>query len=114
MPHAIVPGPLTPNKVRRALAKLGQTPDQIAKSLKTLGIVGTICEPTTCPLAIYLGQVLPPRGNTGQGYWQVGGDWIEGIDRESLELVVELETSPALQVFIDRFDKGQYPDLVAK
>ena len=92
-----------------ALADLGGTPDEVAESLRRLGIKGKRKSGETCPLAYFIaakfGDVVT--------YAEVDTCGVEiEIDRGNADLRWVDFASPCEQ-FVVRFDKGEYPDLVS-
>ena len=82
--------------IDKALLKLGENP---ARTLHKLGITGDT-KPTSCPLATYIGAETGIAVSVEAGHIFVYGH-IRPITR----------LSPALQMFIQDFDRGDYPEL---
>lgn len=97
-------------RVRQALADLGPDPDTIADRLRQLGVKGYRSEECHCVLAVYLQRALDPA-------------WIVEVLETSVRVLPgDGVSGPAEPVgvplpehvtwFVQRFDKGAYPDLV--
>jgi hypothetical protein len=98
----------TVDKVRYTLQLLGGTSDSIAATLKEKGIKGKRGSSCNCPIANYLRK----QGFVGVSVsrWEIDaavGEW--GVDA----LTVTTHTSNPIHFFINRFDDGNYPELVA-
>src|SRR6266568_3051480 len=89
------------DNVQNALRELGATSDEIADSLRLLGITGYKKCSTKCVIANYLEAV------TGQT-WVVSGSAHMASDTA---VVVFLTFQ--VKNFIGKFDEGFYPDLIA-
>lgn len=95
--------------VEAALTELGDTPDEVARTLRGAGIRGHKSECGLCPVALWLARKVPElRGPGGMFRWDVNavgiadarGDWVVWMPE------------PVCQ-FISRFDYGNaYEDLV--
>lgn len=96
--------------VEAALAELGDTPDEVARTLRGAGIRGHKSECGTCPVALWLAHRVPElRGPGGMFLWDVNrvgiadarGDWVAWMP------------DPVCR-FISLFDhEDEYEDLVA-
>lgn len=83
------------------LAELGDTPDQIAASLRERGITGCRGSACDCPLAVYLAAKGYPSVLVQAPLitWPEGAIWRE----------IKVHSVTA---FVNDFDFGRYPDLV--
>lgn len=87
-----------------ALDELGRTPDEVAASLHKSHIKGNRRCEASCPLAIYLNQKFEkPDGTFCVWRNSVG---TAGPQREPILF------SYAFMGFVDKFDDGQYPELI--
>ena len=99
--------------VLEALARLGDTPDEIAVELARLGCRGQVGICVTCPLAHYL-ERLPDLDYTDPdaGYAiEVLTDSV--IVRFAAAGTVSVPLPAAVAEFAERFDYGAYPQLAA-
>jgi hypothetical protein len=85
------------------LTGLGQTPDEVAESLRAAGVTGKREDAECCPVAIWLKRAT-------------GADPYVDCEAASVRYVPdapEVETSSPMAVrgFVVRFDHHQYPDL---
>lgn len=87
------------SRIRDRLRALGDSADEIAASLRTLGVSGSTGTTCACPLAIFI------RQNTAAVAVSVTHEHIE------LNGYILHTPSPA-QVFIDEFDAKSYPELI--
>ncbi len=101
--------PPSASTIRKKLALLGKTPGQVAKSLVKLGMKGKPDEGAKCPLAVYLNSIASTPGN----FWSVGGNLFARIEVEDGTYDVFLKPTATLTKFIDQFDSGKYPELIA-
>lgn len=53
---------VTSRKIRRALKRLGKTPEEVTRRLEELGIRGWPSDPHRCPIANYLGKEFETYG----------------------------------------------------
>jgi len=83
----------------RLLERLGSTADEVAASLKRLGVKGRRGSALTCPLAKYLNSRLPGTQPTkvSSVSFQVTGS--------------QLYVPAGCSDFVRRFDIGRYPEL---
>lgn len=103
---------ITAAKVRSAIAALGTSPRAMALSLKKLGIKGIQGLATSCPLAGYINKKL--LWGAG-GYWcEVGMGYVWVYEFQVEKPVVKFEGSRVAQKFVELFDNGKYPFLVAE
>lgn len=100
--------------VSRALAELDKGgSEDVAARLTELGVVGQKDNDCACPVAVYLGRVLPDAE-----YVQVGGGhaYITGIVRDDLgfswPVVVHADLPDSITAFVEDFDGGIYPELI--
>jgi hypothetical protein len=93
-------------RIHLALELLGETSDEVAATLRLLGIRGIPCMAGHCPLARYLSQVAPDPDRM----FTVGDDsvmsWLVGYFH-----VTVVPTTRAMKAFMIRFDAGGLPDL---
>lgn len=87
-------------EIEDSLVKLGQSADDVAATLASLGLKGRTCQSLICPVAVYLHREFP------NSYVEVGGshcvvDW------------TECELTRAVSDFVLHFDAGDYAELVA-
>jgi hypothetical protein len=95
---------------QRALAllvALGSDADEVADTLFVKGCFGAPMKCGACPVAVYLQRELDLHSVLVLGpevtlYYGPGLDDVEYI-----------ETTDAVDAFVDRFDDGQYPRLIA-
>lgn len=96
--------------IQEKLALLGNTPDEIALSLISIGIKArplTSNDPTNkegmicynCPLAVYLQQYFPDTAVGASSYWT----FKDTGEREALTY--------AQRTFVHRHDACEYPEL---
>lgn len=92
-------------RVRKLLDALGRTEDQVAASLRKLGVTGQRAEPCACPLFYYLRDALRKYGIS-----------VERVTRGFVFLVGDpkgIPHSDPVQDFLDAFDvDNAYPALV--
>lgn len=89
-----------PSDPIEALSWLGETEEEVVRSLRERGIKGQKGQPLDCPLAVYLHSWWP---NAWVGHSLVGPD---------MGLPAWVETPPAPQSFRNNYDQGRYPDLI--
>lgn len=101
--------------VSRAFAELDKGgSEDVASRLAELGITGQRDNDCACPIANYLTRVLPDAE-----YVQVGGGhtYISGVVRDDLgyswPVVVHADTPDSITAFVEDFDQGIYPELIA-
>lgn len=104
---------ITASKVRTALRALGDSPGAIAKSLRKKGIKGTPLDACKCPLALYLSQATGFHAVVGDVEGSVSRIEIYPGEGHNIPLVV-LQGSKVAQKFVEKFDTGSYPFLVAE
>ncbi len=88
------------------LDALPKEPDDLAALLRAKGIKGYRRNPCTCPLTCLLRQEWPQTCPVVRHDWT----WLAGTDKDAGRTI----TPPHLQAFIKRFDRGEYPSLVAE
>jgi hypothetical protein len=101
--------------VARAIGALGDTPDEVAETLRRYGVKGNCGWPTRCVVTRAIEGVvnaIDPRltvktlaGGVGIYRQTDDGRWA---------LVVGVPTTDAVRNFVKRFDRWQYPDLIAE
>lgn len=90
---------VTKKKLRSALAVLGRTSTEIAKSLGRRRIKGEQQHRKNCPLAVYLKRCFPGQPVSVDGSATVGDKQIDhSLTRGQLNFVID-------------FDGGSYPGL---
>ena len=87
------------------LASLGTTADEIAASLKALGIEGTPYDSCLCPLAVYLTQTTGIRVTVSEVCVTI---------RPEHEHFRTFMLTRGQSVFVKRFDKCKYPALLRR
>lgn len=95
-------GTVTAAELAAALAALGGTPDAVAATLRAAGVTGEPSCPRRCVVAEWLRVRLGLYGrpSVGRHVASVG--------------VVTVRHPAALLEFLRRFDRGDYPDLLAR
>lgn len=88
-----------------ALAELGETPDAISAALIEKGITGARKDDGCCPIAVYLSGIYACP--------MVTENIVEAWDEDG-EAEVWTFTPDAAVAFIQRFDRGEWPELVAE
>jgi hypothetical protein len=83
------------------LAALGETPEQVAETLKAQGIKGDRHSPHSCPIYHYL---------TGKGYS------VECLSQFGIYTISpyygDIKMPKVVERFIVAFDQGKYPELI--
>ena len=91
-------------QLKKALADLGETHEQVAARLKEKGIRGNRISFGSCPIALYLQKELGAKiGVDGMMATVIDDD---GFQVESARL------PQACSLFTSHFDAGKYPDLI--
>ena len=91
---------MTTAEIHECLEKLGKTADEVHTSLLVMGIRGRRREKCQCPIANYIKAITnESRVSVGLGGFNLARFYSE------LPL--------ACQAFVDMFDCGCYPDLIA-
>ena len=91
---------MTAAEIHECLEKLGKTADEVHTSLLVMGIRGERWMECQCPIANYIKSITSDiRVSVCD----------EGFDLAGCPGVLPL----ACQVFVDTFDRGRYPDLIA-
>lgn len=75
-----------------------RTPDEIAETMRKLGIKGTRSSKESCPVAKYLQR----EGLEGCKVGNIEIEWVGGTH----------PTERGIDEFIDAFDREEYPDLI--
>lgn len=88
----------------KTLTALGNTADEVANTLKTLGVTGVPCVSRQCVVARHLEAELSMTARVGPVSVDV---WLE----ESGDYLT-VNTSPVICWFIRKFDRHEYPELV--
>lgn len=91
------------DKLTRALADLGDTPETVAAVLQAQGCLGLRVKHVDCPVSRYLSRIL--------GY-AVSVDPYHALVLKAPELVV-VPLPPAVEWFVRQFDAGAFPELTA-
>lgn len=87
------------SRIRDRLRALGSSADEIAVSLRTLGVSGSSGTPCACPLATFIRQnTAVVAVSVTHGYIALNGYLIH--------------TPSPVRVFIDEFDAKRYPELI--
>lgn len=94
---------LRADELAEALAQLGPTPEDVARTLRRAGVVGhrECCH--ACPVARYLLQL-------GAADVAVDHD-VSAVRRDGTEDWTHVENPRAVRLFIENFDSGGYDDL---
>lgn len=90
-------------KLTQALNDLGNTQDEVYRTLKAQGFVGKPRTCDKCPVARYLNAKVGPGITVGKA---TGAGW------DSRTIISVMLPSPVLG-FIEAFDEGVYSDLQA-
>ena len=95
------------DQVLVSLKRLGKSPDDIAASLRAMGVRGKntqlqLYAGIRCPLEAYLDA-------EGFDVWHVGSNVL--YTRPNTKNGEAAALPPACVEFVKRFDRGQYPDL---
>lgn len=87
------------NTIEQDLVALGETADEVAGTLLSLGACGNVGEPRSCPVFIYLNH---------KGHTQV-----KEVDDRSISTYDnnDYATPEPVAAFILAFDEGKYPSL---
>lgn len=93
--------------VLSVLNDMGTTSHDVAQWLTQRGYQGERTQAQACPIAVCLGTYFPGIE------WEVVPEAINGFDREKEEWVIELIPPRGVALFIQDFDTGHYPALVA-
>lgn len=93
--------------ITAALARLGNTSEEVAESLKVKGHKGYRRVGGSCPLANYLNSEL----GDGNGF-SVGFCFTELYN--SGRVLAEVTHSPQIKGFVNQFDDGMFPELEIK
>jgi hypothetical protein len=107
------------NSIEQDLQLLGNTSDEVADNLRQMGIKGVRLDPHSCPIFNYLRNArehIEVRG--------VDACWHRHGRNDDVEVVITCDpiddeyerrvriVSAAVYQFIDKFDGGQYPDMI--
>ena len=94
------------DKLTRLLADLGDSPDAVAAFLEGQGVTGCRMQATHCPVAEYLKRAT--------GHRRVAVDMASVITLgERGDLGAHALTPVPVSDFIERFDRGLFPALIA-
>jgi hypothetical protein len=93
--------------VADALTRLGPTRDDVVDALLALGITGAIGDPTECPVARYLDDCFP-----GTRYEVSACDVYDRFTLLKGDGPIYVHPPLAVELFIDAFDRGAFPELV--
>lgn len=96
---------MTVSDVEAFLRGLGRSSNQVAESLKKMGIKGARCIPQSCPLAEAI------RRECGAKFVHVGGEAVAYRTDATEPYTPVLAPAPCVD-FIRTFDRGGYPELV--
>lgn len=92
-------------RATKALAALGDTADEVARTLRALGVTGVPSRAQECVIARYLGAELSTVVRVDPvdvSFWAVDS---KGYSR--------IETPQVILGFIRRFDRHEYPELIS-
>ncbi len=92
----------------RLLEALGDDPNTIAETLHAAGIRGEDCNEGACPVATYL-----MRSDLGLHSVEVLGNIIALRFGDGGLCTCYVDVPDPMEEFIERFDKGAYPELLA-
>ncbi len=92
----------TKRQIRKSLKSLGKNKDEVANTLKTLGIKGNTSQPYSCPIARYLNQAFQLTGYDHTA-------WATGTRAGFMG--TEVKVPHAVGDFIHAFDEHQYPEV---
>ena len=90
---------ITKRALNASLNRLGKTSQEIAESLRQLKITGRQMDSAKCPLAVYLRTEFPDES-------------VE-VNDAGIEVNGAFVVRKGAGDFVDDFDGGRYPDLVA-
>jgi hypothetical protein len=100
-------------RVEKALAKLrNKTPDQIAAYLKRRHCTGQRDHAYSCPVALFLkaeSKLRCKRIRVESAKVQIEGKAHRMFDDPE----AEIDTPVAVEDFVNRFDRGAYPELIS-
>jgi hypothetical protein len=111
------------NSIEQDLLALGTTADQVADNLRQMGIKGVRLDPHSCPIFNYLRnerEHIEVRGvdacwsrHDSNSYGDDADEVVIACDPidDEYERRVRI-VSTAVYQFIDKFDGGQYPDMI--
>lgn len=94
-------------QVRYALWRLGKTPEEVAANLELGGWLGLRHDAGACPVARYLAAVLPNASGAEVSRYEAAVLFTDRPD-------VEANLPRAVADFIEAFDDGAFPELVAQ
>lgn len=86
-----------------ALANLGGTAEEIAKSLVLLNIKGRIGNEYNCPIARYIKKVCKPWSGATVEWW--------GVNNNDYQ-ILDYHFKKPVQDFIAMFDNKKFPELI--
>jgi hypothetical protein len=90
--------------LQEALDQLNRyTADEVAELLMLAGKKGHQSLALSCPMANYLSDVLGSECSVGP--WRAHNMLVDGDDRWA-------DLPDGVSYFVDRFDRGHYPDLI--
>ena len=98
---------ITEDRVSLALRSLGDTAEDIATVLQLGGWLGLRNDAGACPLARYLGTVIPNADGAAVGSDEATVHFVYRGD-------VEVELPRAAADFVAAFDDGHFPDLIVQ
>lgn len=96
----IAPEPFVVEKARKLFAALGDAPIEIAQTLTDAGIVGYLCHPRQCPIAVYLKSE--------------GIDASVGVTMVVLAGPADIDLPAPVQEFVREFDRARFSWLIKK
>ena len=96
--------------VRQLLASLGRTSDTVSANLSAAGVVGTPRDPNGCAVSRYLGAVLGTEPSVVSV--TTAATWVELATTARLAPKVRVRLPRPVRMFVEAFDREQYPGLV--
>jgi hypothetical protein len=97
---------MTQDEILKLLTDLGETPTQIAESLRAKEIQGRVGDEYECPLVWYL------RDQEGIEFVIVDNESITWSDDAMGDNEQRIKTSEPIAQFIEQFDDGEFPELI--
>lgn len=109
--------PLTPEGVSEALNALDKGgSEDVAQRLTELGITGQRGVECGCPIASYLGRVLPYVEHVAIGSdsaYICGTAYVDlGGFQQPYDVTLHANLPDSVSAFVDDFDQGIYPELI--
>jgi hypothetical protein len=91
--------------VDELISDLGETEEEVVKTLLNKNIKGELCDPINCPIANYLIQELYPNEEQ-EDIIQVSTYITDLIKDKTYVIPIHVDD------FIDHFDNEKYPELI--